>query len=84
MLLDLFENSVAPRVQVADAARRTLAVPIVTDRVVREHVHMERAGQLVSLARVADALRAGSGQLTATGLQFMRDHARARRRSRCT
>ncbi len=28
--------------------------------------------------------RAGSGQLTATGLQFMRDHARARRRSRCT
>ena len=30
------------------------------------------------------ALRTGSGQLTATGLQFMRDHARARRRSRCT
>jgi ethanolamine ammonia-lyase small subunit len=30
------------------------------------------------------ALRTGSGQLTATSLQFMRDHARARRRSRCT
>ena len=62
-LLERIQNLVASVLQVLHSARGMCRVPIVADRIIREHIDQIRVSKLVPAAGVADAFRSGSSHV---------------------